>query len=227
MITKADILNDFIVAIPLFIWIIFVIKYLSRWVYNLGIKKGYLPESAAYLGRKIIHIFGSGLITLSIPFLFKEPFLPFLSALILAIYTFLPHKKGELYNWFQVKENINEVNFCLMWGLSILIGWFFDKTFCLGVIPALFISFGDGVTGIVRNLRYRKRTKAWEGSLAMLLVCLLIGSKMGWPGIIAGIAATIAERFEFIDDNISIILVSFSILLIFFLFYPHLIQPLF
>ena len=102
-----------------------------------------------------------------------------------------------------------------MWGLVILAGWFIDRTFWLGVIPALFMSFGDGVTGIVRNLKYKKRTKAWEGSLAMLIVCVLIGLKMGWPGIIAAFAATIFERFEFIDDNISIPLVSFWILLFF------------
>jgi len=215
MITMADIYHDLIITVPFFVWVIFVVKYFSRWVYDLAIKKGYPPDSATYFGRKAIHIFASGLAALSLPFLFKEPFLPFLSAIILAIYTYLPHRKGQLYQWFQKKENIYEVNFCLMWGLVILIGWFFDKSFWLGVIPALFMSFGDGVTGIVRNLKYKKRTKAWEGSLTMLVVCVLIGLKMGWPGIIAALAATLLERFEFIDDNISIPIVSFLVLLFF------------
>jgi len=207
--------HDLIITVPLFVWVIFVVKYFSRRVYDLAVKNGYPPESATYFGRKAIHIFASGLIALSLPFLFKEPFLPFLSALILALYTYLPHRKKQLYQWFQAKDNIREVNFCLMWGLVILIGWFFDKSFWLGVIPALFMSFGDGVTGIVRNLKYKKRTKAWEGSLAMLIVCILIGFKMGWPGIIAAISATIFERFEFIDDNISVPLISFLVLLLF------------
>ena len=215
MIATADIYHDLVITVPLFIWVIFVVKYFSRRVYDLAVKNGYPPESATYFGRKAIHIFASGLIALSLPFLFKEPFLPFLSALILALYTYLPHRKKQLYQWFQAKDNIREVNFCLMWGLVILIGWFFDKTFWLGVIPALFMSFGDGVTGIVRNLKYKKRTKAWEGSLAMLIVCVLIGLKMGWPGIIAAISATIFERFEFIDDNISVPLISFLVLLLF------------
>jgi len=215
MITIANVYHDLIVTIPLFVWVLFVVKYFSRWVYDLAVKKGYPPESATYFGRKTIHILASGLVALSLPFLFKEPFLPFLSALILALYTYLPHRKKQLYEWFQAKDNIREVNFCLMWGLVILAGWFFDKTFWLGVIPALFLSFGDGVTGIVRNLKYKKRTKAWEGSLAMLIVCVLIGLKMGWPGIIAALAATIFERFEFIDDNISVPLISFLILLFF------------
>jgi len=216
MITIEAFYHDLVITVPLFIWVIFVVKYFSRWIYDLAVKKGYPPDSATYFGRKTIHIFASGLIALSLPFLFKEPFLPFLSALILAIYTYLPHKKGQLYEWFQKKENIYEVNFCLMWGLVILAGWFFDKTFWLGVIPALFMSFGDGVTGIVRNIKYKKRTKAWEGSLAMLVVCVLIGLKMGLAGILAALVATIFEKLEFIDDNISVPAISFIVLAIFF-----------
>jgi len=223
---RENIIHDLILIIPIFLWVLFVTQYLSKLIYNLAVKKGYPEDSATYFGRKFIHIFASGLIALSLPFLFREPFLPFLSALILAVYTYLPHRKKQLYQWFQIKENFNEVNFCLMWGLVILIGWFFDKSFWLGVIPALFLSFGDGVTGIVRNIRYQKRTKAWEGSLAMLIVCILIGFKMGWAGIIAAIFATIFEKLEFIDDNISIPIVSFLILLFFFIFYPTLTNPI-
>lgn len=224
MIPISDILNDLIWAIPLFIWVLFVTQYLSQRIYNLAVMRGYPDNSATYFGRKFIHIFASGLVAILIPFLLKEPIVPLLSAIVLAIYTYLPHKKERLYNWYQVKNNINEVNFCLMWGLVISAGWFFDKSFWLGVIPALFLSFGDGATGIVRNLRYKKRSKAWEGSLAMLIVCVLIGLKMGWAGIIAAIFATIFERLEFIDDNISISIVSFLVLLFFHQFYPNLIH---
>jgi len=218
MITKADFLNDFLIIIPLFIWVFFVIKYLSRRVYNLAIKKGYPPDSATYFGRKIIHIFASGIVALLIPFLFKTPILPFLSALFLAIYTYLPHKKAKLQEWYQIKGNISEVNFSLMWGLSILIGWYFDRTFWLGVIPALFMSFGDGVSGIVRNLKYKRRIKAWEGSLAMFLICILIGLKMGFAGILAALFATLVEKTEIIDDNISVPLISFLTLIFFRLY---------
>ena len=197
---------------------IFIIKCFARWVYDLAVKKGYPPDSATYFGRKIVHLFGAGFVTLSIPFLFREPFLPFLSALILAIYTWFFHKRERVFQWFQIKNDLKVVNFSLMWGLSILIGWFFDKTFWLGVIPALFMSFGDGVSGIVRNLKYKKRTKSWEGSLAMFLVCALIGLKMDWAGIVAAIFATLVEKSEIIDDNISVPIVSFLILLFFFKF---------
>jgi len=216
MITKTDIFHDLIISLPLFFWVLFVTQILSKWVANFAIKKGYPKDSATYFGRKIIHIFASGIAALLLPFFFLEPIIPFLMAILLAVYTFLPHKISRLFDWFQVKENLHEVNFCLMWGLSVLIGWFFDKTFWLGVIPTLFMSFGDGITGIIRNLKYKKRTKAWEGSLAMFLVCALIGGlKMGWAGVVAAVFATIFERFEFIDDNISIPVISLLILILF------------
>lgn len=216
MITKADVLNDLIWTIPLLIWMLFVIKYLARWVFNLAVKKGFPSKSATYFGRKIIHIFGSGLITIFIPFFFKEPIIPALTAFLLALYTFLPHKKNKLFGWFQDKENIHEVNFSIMWGVILLVGWLLDNSFWLGVIPLLFLSFGDGITGIVRNLKYKKRTKAWEGSLVMLICCGLTGGlKMGWAGILAAILATLVERIEVIDDNILVPLVSFLTLVFF------------
>jgi len=216
MITRIDILNDFLITIPLFIWVMFVIKYFSRWIYNFAVKKGYSPASATYFGRKIVHIFAPGIVAVLIPFFFKAPFLPFLAGIVLTIYTYALHKNEKLQEWFQVKGNLYEVNFAFMWGLVILIGWFFDKTFWLGVIPALFMSFGDGVSGIVRNFKYRRRVKAWEGSLAMLICCSLIGGlKFGLPGILAALFATIFEKLEFIDDNISIPIISFLTLLIF------------
>jgi dolichol kinase len=89
----------------------------------------------------------------------------------------------------------------------------FDKTFLLAVVPTLFMAWGDGVTGVVRNLMYKKRTKAWEGSLAMLLVCVPVGALMGVVGILAGVVATAVERVERIDDNLSIPLVSLAVLI--------------
>jgi len=220
MLTKADFLNDLILAILFSVWMFFVIKCLARWTFDFAIKKGFPEKSSIYFGRKIIHIFGSGFVTLSVPFLFKEPFIPALTAFLLAFYNFWPHKKGKLYHWFQDANNIHEVNFCIMWGIIILLGWFFDKTFWLGVIPLLFVSFGDGVTGIVRNLKYKKKNKGWEGSLAMLICCILIGAKLGLAGVVAAILATIVEKIlpmdnNLLDDNIWIPLVSFLTLFLF------------
>jgi hypothetical protein len=56
----------------------------------------------------------------------------------------------------------------------------------------------------------------------MLFTCLLIGIKMGWAGMISAIFATIFEKLEFLDDNISIPAISFLVLLFFFKFFPNL-----
>lgn len=232
MVLTDYILNDLLITIPILLWVFFVMKFISRWVFDLAIKKGYSLDSATYFGRKTIHFLASGLVALLIPILYKEPFVPFLSAILLAVYTYLPHKKNKLQQWYQVKNNTKEVNFAIMGGISILIGWYFDRTFWLGVIPVLFMSFGDGITGIIRNIKYKKRTKAWEGSLGMLIVCTMIGLRMGWAGIIAAFLATIVEKImpidsNIMDDNIAIPIVSLLILIIFSYFFPHLTQSFF
>lgn len=81
------------------------------------------------------------------------------------------------------------------------------------MVPTFFIAWGDGVTGVVRNLKYKKRTKAWEGSLAMLLVCIPIGALLGIVEALTGFVATAVERVEWIDDNISVPLVSLGVLI--------------
>jgi dolichol kinase len=218
---------DFLITIPLFLWVLFVMKIVSRWVFDFAIRKGYPPNSATYFGRKTIHILASGVAALLIPILYKEPLIPFLSAIVLAIYTYLPHKKNQLNQWYQAKDNTKEVNFSIMWGISILVGWYFDRTFWLGVIPVLFMSFGDGITGIIRNIIYKKRTKAWEGSVGMFVVCVIIGLRIGSAGIVAAIFATIIEKLDFMDDNISVPVVSLIILIFFKSFFPSLTQSFF
>lgn len=37
----------------------------------------------------------------------------------------------------------------------------------------MFLSFGDAVTGIVRSAVHNRETKAWEGTAAMLVACLV------------------------------------------------------
>jgi phytol kinase len=85
------------------------------------------------------------------------------------------------------------------------------------------MAFGDAVTGVVRNILYKKRTKSPIGNVFMLIVCIFIGYYFAsvaikpiplW-GVLAAIVATIVERYEIgpIDDNI-LITVSAMIVLI-------------
>lgn len=207
------IVADIPITVVLLVWMGFVLLFASRWLYGSVVKRGWDPKRATYLGRKFVHIFGAGLVAVTLPFEFHEPYLPFLFAMFLAALTYTLHKTDHLWYWFQDPANYSETYFAIFWGLAVLLTWIVDNTFFLAVLPTLFMAWGDGVTGVVRNLIYKKRTKAWEGSLAMLLVCIPVGALMGLAGIVAGAAATAVERVEGFDDNISVPLVSLAILL--------------
>lgn len=191
----------------------FVLLVASKWLYNYVLKRGWDPKRGTYLGRKFVHIFGAGVVAVLLPFEFHEPVFPFAFAMLLALLTYILHRTNHVLYWFQDPSNYSETYFALTWGAAVLLTWLVDRTFLLAVLPTLFMAWGDGVTGVVRNLMYKKRTKAWQGSVAMLAVCIPVGALMGVAGILAGIAATGVERIEGIDDNISVPLVSLCILL--------------
>ena len=51
--------------------------------------------------------------------------------------------------------------------------WWFGPW--IGISTALFLAWGDGITGLVRHALYHTQfEKGWAGSVAMLLSCLLI-----------------------------------------------------
>ncbi|MGC9208991.1 MAG: dolichol kinase [Nitrososphaeria archaeon] len=226
-ITASELVHDLPWSIVLLLWVVFVVMYVARWFYGLAIRKGYPERSATYFGRKVIHILAGGLVAILLPFLFEEPILPLVMAAILTIAVYLPHRTGKLYYWFQDPTNMYEVHFTIAWGLLVFFLWFLDRRYWLAVVPVLFMAWGDGVTGIVRNFRYKQRVKAWEGSLAMLITCVPIGAIAGWGGIIAGILSTLAEKQKYIDDNIAVPLVAVIVLLIFRFTYPAFLQSLY
>ena len=207
-------MTELVYTIILFFWVVFVIMFISKKCYDL-VAKRYGHRSGVYFARKVIHALTGGAVALMLPYLFRTPLLPSLASFSLALFTYLPHKRGKLMYWFQLKENMYEVDFCIIWGLVVILSWFVDKTFWIGILPLVFMSFGDGITGIVRNFVYKKRTKAWLGNLAMALFCVPIGFiTKGIPGALAGLVASIIEHYEFIDDNVSVPLSAFVILLI-------------
>jgi dolichol kinase len=204
---------DVPITIVLLLWMAFVLFVGSRLLYNFVLKRGWDQKRGTYLGRKFVHIFGAGIVAAVLPFEFHEPYFPLVFAMFLAVFTYTLHKTDHILYWFQDPANYSETYFAIMFGIVIFVTWFIDKTFLLAVVPTLFMAWGDGVTGVVRNLKYKKRTKAWEGSLAMLLVCIPIGTLMGLAGVVTGVVATLVERVEWFDDNLSIPLVSLGMLL--------------
>ncbi len=171
---------------------------------------------AIYFVRKYIHMAGGGVVALLVPQAFTGPLIPTLLSLGFALLLLAARRLRLLY-WFQTGENAYEVNFTIAWGLSLYTIWSITGDPRLAVVPALLISFGDGVTGVVRNLLFRRRTKHWSGNLAMLPVSVGLGYVYGGPlGAVAGLVASVVERLEAppIDDNLIIAAVSTLVIIL-------------
>ncbi len=206
-------------ATILFLWVAFIVYFVTRKLYDAMRRCGLSHVKAVYYNRKIIHIVAGGLVALLVPFLFETPYMVLVMVAILAILTYLPHRIGKLMYWFQTSDNMYEVHFIISWGIVMTLSWlFFNGNWWYGVVPVAFMAFGDGVTGIVRNAIYNRRTKAWIGNLAMALVTVPLGYAIfGYIGGLAGLVASIIEHYEikpFIDDNLTVPLTSFLIIIL-------------
>jgi phytol kinase len=203
-------------AFILFLWVLFVSHVLTRWTYRKMVSLDMPHHVAVYYNRKIIHILAGGVVAVLVPFIFKT-FTPILALVgVLSVGNYLPHRLKRLNYWYQVEENMYEVHFIIMWGLVMGLGFLLDNVM-MAVLPILFMSVGDGVTGIVRNALFRRRTKSWWGNLAMAAFCIPAGFMLqGVFGGLAGALASVVEKFEFgpIDDNITVPLSGFLVLLI-------------
>ena len=190
----------------------FLIIFLTKKVYYYMLEKGFKKNVVVYYNRKFIHIFAGGVVVLLVPFLFTNPWFPLASGLLMAIVVLIAHRTGNSFYWFQTENNLNDVSFCFMWGIAIFILWFILGNPWIAIIPPAFIAFGDGITGIVRNLAFKERKKHPIGNIYMMGVCIPIGYYFGFYGIpsipiwgvIAAVIASLFERYEFgiIDDNI-------------------------
>ncbi|MEM2953606.1 MAG: dolichol kinase [Candidatus Bathyarchaeia archaeon] len=204
-------------TVLLFAWVIFTAYFMTANFYTYMRGLGLEDNVAVYYNRKIIHILTGGVVAALVPFIFKTPILPFTMAMLLAVFLYIPHKRGKLLYWFQTEDNAYEVSFCIMWGTILALGWILSEgNFWFGVLPVIFMSVGDAVTGVVRNLLYRRRTKSWWGNLAMASFSIPTGAVLGAAGIMAATVASFIEHFEAnpIDDNITVPLSSFVILLL-------------
>jgi dolichol kinase len=216
-IAPENLLHELSIAGVLSLYVLGVV-FLTKPIYNFMRSRGLPHNVAVYYNRKIIHIFAGGIVAFLVPFLFTAPLVPFLMALLLGGFLYYWHYRGKLLSWFQTNENMYEVNFTIAWGLSVLILWILTGDPRISVVPAVFIALGDGVTGIIRNALFARRTKHWAGNLGMLAVVVPLGFILaGLPGVIAGLVSSFVERYEFppIDDNI---LIAFSSLLVLLLF---------
>ena len=186
----------------LLLWNLFIIHYLTKWVYNFVIRYNDIP--AAYVCRKIVHIFGGGITAILIPFYYEGYYeLVTISAFGLAAYLLFRRRYQRMY-WFQIKENMYEVHFAFAYGAILLIGILLQNLM-IGLIPLFFMSFGDSATGLIRAVTQKRHVKSWEGSLAMFIICSVIGyGFLGVYGIGIGALATLVEKIPGIDDNVTV-----------------------
>ncbi|TCT23907.1 hypothetical protein [Thiobaca trueperi] len=203
---------------------VLAILFLTRIPYRAMVERGMEPIRAVYYNRKIVHMLAGGVGSLMVPLVFTNPWYPLVSGLLLTLLLYAAHATGMRFDWFQTDDNRNDVKFALMWSSSIsLLWWLLDNPW-LAILPSLYMAFGDGVTGIARNLFIRKRSKSPIGNVFMLLVCAPMGWIIGgmanpaipvW-GLLSALVATVVERYEFgpIDDNVLITVSATAVLLL-------------
>jgi dolichol kinase len=211
----------FILSVILILYAILV-SLITKKTFDFMVSHNINSNDAIYYNRKLVHILAGGVIALFVPF-FPNPFFPLISGLILSIFTYYSHKRDQLFYWFQNRSDFNDVTFCLMWGFAVFILWILTGNPWISIIPISYMAFGDGITGIVRNALFKKRTKHPLGNLYMFGICAPLGfifaqlsslpNLIIWA-VIAAAVASIIERYEFgpLDDNI-LITVSSSIVL--------------
>ncbi|MCH1540430.1 MAG: hypothetical protein L7S56_03220 [Candidatus Poseidonia sp.] len=203
---------------------VMVILFITKFPYEMMVKRGMEHIRAVYYNRKIVHMMAGGIGSFSVPLLFEDYWYPMICGILLTGLTYGAHRSGVRMYWFQTEQNQNDVKFTLMWWTSISLIWWLVNDPWLAIIPSLFMAFGDGITGVVRNAVVRKRSKSPVGNVFMFLVSAPLGwfvAQAGDPsipvwGLISATVATWVERYEFgpIDDNILITVCATIILLI-------------
>ena len=170
------------------------------WVSNIFYDY-HLPQ---YLSRKIGHL-GGGTALLLCALLFESWLWPLILAwaftVLLLAARFI---KGDLFRG--------------VGGTGRPIAFAGDRW--LAILPALFMAYGDAFTGLTRSVVYHREFKGNMGSVAMVIVCLLLAwvfYQPFWIGVVGAIVATLVERFTpmshgWLDDNWTIVLSSLLVM---------------
>ena len=179
---------------------------------------------AVYYNRKVAHMLAGGVPIIASPMVFDDPVWVLIGGILGSIALAATHVLDKRLWWMQTEQNMNDATFALMLGISVYFIWVYTDQPWLAILPSLFMAFGDGVTGIIRNKMFKKRTKSAWGNVGMAALCLPLGYYVGtlsdpqipiW-GLISGLVASVVERYEFgpIDDNVLIVVFSTIVLLI-------------
>lgn len=179
---------------------------LSNWVHH---KTGNFVIS-----RKIAH-FSAGVCILFMPLVFDDILFPVLLPSLFLLLLLATHK-SEMFHGFARRGRLAELWFPFSVLVCMAVAWQTDPW--LAVAAALFLSWGDGCTGLLRWLHHRGQAgfkKYWCGTWGMLVACLIVAIMVSpyWVGVLGAVVATIVERWEGLDDNLTSPLAALAVML--------------
>ena len=169
-----------------------------------------------FLSRKVAH-FGAGIVIAALPLRFESLLWPAILAGGFLVMLAATHRT-ELWHGFARPGRLSELAFAFSVFVSIMVAWNLDPW--LAVLPGLFMAFGDGVTGVVRYIAYRREVKGWWGTLACLNVCALL-ALLVVPydiGFVGAVVFTVAEKYcgdvglIKVDDNLAAPLAALAVM---------------
>ncbi len=209
--------SDLVWFFVLGLWSILIV-FAIKPVHSYMVKNGSENMVAVYYNRKIAHMLAGGVPIILSPIVFESPIWPLIGGILGFFALLSTHLLDRRLWWMQTEQNVNDATFALMLGTSVYLIWEYTNEPWLAILPSLYMAFGDGVTGIIRNKLFKKRTKSAWGNFGMAIVCLPLGFFIGnsvdpsipvW-GLISASVASFVERYEFgvIDDNILIVIAS-------------------
>ncbi len=211
-----------------FVWFLILGAWAGLIVLAIKPLHGYMTSKgmenmvAVYYNRKVAHMVSGGIPLIMVPIVFTDPIWPLLGGILGGIGLAATHLMDRRLWWMQTEQNMNDATFAFMLGISVFALWHYLNDPWLAILPALFMAYGDGVTGIIRNKLFAKRTKSAWGNLGMAILCIPLGYFIGksadpsipiW-GALSGAVASFVERYEFgpIDDNVLIVVSSCAII---------------
>lgn len=188
--------------------------YLANYFYDKGVEQ--------YISRKVSHGAGGVGLLLS-ALLFSSPWWPIILAggftLLLGGARLIRPQTFRGTGGSGRQHALAEVWFPLSATISLVIGWAWLGNPFLGVVPTLYMAWGDMLTGIVRSKFYGREVKGNLGSVAMIIVCLVVAYffKPYYIGAVGAVVATLVERFTplsrgWIDDNWTIVIISLAVM---------------
>ena len=191
--------------------------YLANVFYDYGV-----PQ---YISRKVGHL-GGAVAFLLCPLLFSSYLWPLiLTAAFTVLLLYARLSRPALFRGVGGSgrpDALAEIHFPATGVVLIGIVWGVLDMPWIAIVPLVFMGAGDAVTGIIRSAVYKKEVKGNWGSVGMLVTCTLVAVCFIEPvgvGLVGAVVATLAEKFtvtsRFIDDNLTIPLLSGLVMTLF------------